>query len=366
MSEKIFTYCLLILTMFSCVTLPVFSQVSNEQLASKVSPSVVYLLTGEGGGRLQATGSGFIVKENGVLLTAYHLIKNAREVQVRLKSGEVFDKVELLGYDERRDVAALRIQAQGLTALPLANADAAQIGEKVFVISNPATLTWSASDGILSAIRMADEVPTAGAGYKILQFTAPVSAGSSGAPVVDAQGRALGIITSSQSGQNLNFAIPVQSVAGLAAATNGTALGAGTFLRPPTKAEAPASAAIANTIPEDQLRGAKTIRIRSNTEFFSASQLETKLINMPEFKALKLLLIDDYRGGDLVIEVDRPLFTFDFTYKVTDTRTSVILASGKVTAWDSVTAAPELAKQIVKKLQAPRANAEPGTQAKNK
>ncbi len=363
MSAKFFIHRFLNLTLLSVFALFVFAQTSNEQIVSKVSPAVVFILTGEGGGRLQSTGSGFIVKENGVLLTAYHLIKDAREVQVRLKSGEVFDKVELLGYDERRDVAALRIQAKGLPVLPLANAETAQIGEKVFVISNPSALTWSASDGILSAIRLADVVPTAGTGYNVMQFTAPVSAGSSGAPVVDAQGRVLGIVVFSRYGESLNFAIPVNSVAGLADATSGTPFGAGTFLRPPVKAEAPASAAIASVVAEDELRGAKTLRVSSNTEFFASSQLETALMNKPEFKALKLLIIDDYKGADLRIEVDRPLFTFDFTYKITDTRTNVILASGKVGAWDSVAATPELTNQIVKRLQAARV---PQQQAKAK
>jgi S1-C subfamily serine protease len=363
MTPKYFVLTLVLLVTF---LLPAAAQPANEQVMQKILPTVVFILAGDGGGRLQATGSGFIISEDGVILTALHLIKDAKEVQIRLKSGEVYDQVELLGIDRRRDVAALRIPAKGLPALPLVDAEAASIGEKVFVASHPGSLAWSPSEGILSALRLADEVPEAGTGFKVLQFTAPVSAGSSGAPVVDAQGRALGIVIAAARGQNLNFAIPVKSVAGLADAPISTLLGDGSSLRMPVKAESLTSAAIANTVVEDQLRGAKTLRIRSNTEFFSASQLETKLVNMPEFKAMKLLLLDDYKGGDLVIEIDRPLFTFDFTYKITDTRTSVILASGKITAVNSVAAAPELAQQVVKKLQAPRAKSEPATQPKAK
>jgi hypothetical protein len=343
--------------LLSLVWLPLFAisavaQLSNEQLSQKLAPAVVLILTGQGSGQLQATGSGFILKEDGVILTAFHLIKDAREVQVRLKSGEVYDQVELLGIDRRRDVAALRVRAKGLPVLSVADAEAAQVGEKIFTMSNAGALSWSASDGILSSIRMADDIPAAGTGFKVLQFTAPVSAGSSGAPIVDAQGRALGIIIASSRGQSLNFAIPVNNVAGLADVASGTPLGDGSSLRLPVKTESLTSAVIAETNADEQLRGARTLRIYSRTEFFSESQLENKLINHTDFKAMNLKLLDDYKGGD-------------FTYKITDTRTNVILATGKVAAWDSVTAAPELAKQIIKKLQTPRPKPTP-TSAKTK
>ena len=366
MSLKFFTSNSLTILLIASIAALAFSQPTNEQIIAQISPSVVYILTGNGGGQLKSTGSGFIVKENGVLLTAYHLIKDAREVQVRLKSGEVFDQVELLGFDSRRDVAALRIRAKGLPALPLVDLDSKQIGEKVYVVSNPLNLTWSASDGILSAIRMADEVPEAGTGYKLIQFTAPISQGSSGAPVVDSQGRALGIVIASTGGQITNLAIPSMSVAGLAEVAIGTPFGDGSALRKPVKVESPTSAAIAKTVPEEKIREAVTLRIYSGTEFFDCSQLEAALMSKQEFKDLKLLLIDGSPAGDLVIEINRPLFTFDFTYKITDNRTKVIVAAGKVGAWDSVTATPELANQIVKKLKAARLDAPPKAQAAKK
>ena len=75
---------------------------------------------------------------------------------------------------------------------------------------------------------MADEVPGAGSGYRLIQVTAPASPGSSGGVLVDERARALGIMTGSLSrGQNLNFAVPVDSVAGLATATGGTAFASG-------------------------------------------------------------------------------------------------------------------------------------------
>ncbi len=337
------------------------STVSSEQVIGKVSSSVAMVLVGQGAGRLEATGSGVIVRENGVLLTAYHLIKGAQEVQVRLKNGEVFDKVELLGVDERRDIAALRIAAKNLPVLPMASAE---VGQKVYAMSNPAGLTRSASDGLLSAIRLADEVPGAGNGYQLLQFSAPVSAGSSGGVLTDAQGRMLGIIIASRSGQNLNFAVPISSVLGLADSTTATPLGSGHNLQLPEPERPPSSAAVVSTNLTDRIREIKTVYVRTNTSYFEPVQLQNELRKRPEFAAWQLLLVDDVKVADAVIEVDRPLFTFTFTFTLTDKKTSVLLASGKITAWDGNAAAPGLAKEIVKQVKVARPLPEKKTQAK--
>jgi S1-C subfamily serine protease len=78
----------------------------------------VLILSGEGGGRLAAIGTGVIVRPNGVILTAFHAIKNAREVQVCLNTGDVYDQVVLLGSDERRDIVALKIPAGNFADSP--------------------------------------------------------------------------------------------------------------------------------------------------------------------------------------------------------------------------------------------------------
>ncbi len=333
------------------------TSITGEQIAERVSPSVALILTGMGGGRLESAGSGLIVRADGVILTAYHLIKDAREVQVRLKNGEAYDKVQLIAFDERRDVAALRIPATNLPLLPIAETDNARPGERVYTVSNPQMLSWTASDGVLSAMRLADEVPGAGSGYRLLQFTAPVSGGSSGGVLVDARGGALGLIVASASGQNLNFAIPLNSVMGLANAAGGTPLGDGNALRTPEPVRPPNSAAIARADPAEMLRTAQTIFITSNTDFFEPVQLQNALSKRTEFTTWKMMVVDGWQAGqlaDITIEVDRPLFTYTFTYKIKDQKTSVILATGKITAFDGNLAAPELAKEIIKRIKAVR------------
>src|SRR5207249_4028365 len=83
---------------------------TSEQVVERVAPAVVVILAGSGSVPV-ALGSGVIVRPDGIVMTAYHLIKDQPAVQVRLKNGETYDRVVVLGIDERRDVAALRIPA---------------------------------------------------------------------------------------------------------------------------------------------------------------------------------------------------------------------------------------------------------------
>lgn len=69
---------------------------SGDQVVERVSPSAVSILVGKGDGQLAGVGSGVVVRSDGVILTANHVVKGMREVQVRLKSGEIFDQVELI------------------------------------------------------------------------------------------------------------------------------------------------------------------------------------------------------------------------------------------------------------------------------
>ena len=94
------------------------------------------VLAGEGAGRLRSVATGVIIAKTGVLLTAYHVIKGALEVQIRTADGEVFDRVLLSGFDERRDVAALKISAGGLPALALGSAAKLAQGDPVYAVTN--------------------------------------------------------------------------------------------------------------------------------------------------------------------------------------------------------------------------------------
>lgn len=321
----------------------------GQVVLAKARAATVVVLAGEGAGRLRSIGTGVIVSKDGVILTALHAVKGALEVQVRLANGEVFDRVELLGMDERRDVAALKIPGSGLAMLTAGEGVGMAQGDAVYAVTNTNGLTWSATEGIVAAVRPAEEVAGAGSGYRLMQFTAPVGAGASGGALVNRSGEVVGIITRAQG--NAGLAVPVESVAGLAMAGPRVLLGSGAALELPQKAEEAApksSAAIASAEPKQILKGAKTIYFNSKTMFLTVDTLERALAGEKEWGKLGLTIVGDMRVADVVVEVDRPLFTYVHTFVMTDKRTSIVLGTGKQTAWDGTIASGGLAKEIVK------------------
>ena len=336
---------------------------SGDQVVERVSPAAVSILVGKGDGQLAGVASGVIIRGDGVILTPNHVVRGMREVQVRLKSGEVHDQVELIASDERRDVAALRIAATGLPVLPIGNSANVPSGATVFVVSNAVGLPWTASSGILSATRMADDVPGAGSGYRILQFTAPLAPGSSGGVLVDAEARILGIVVGSLSvGQNVNFAVPIDSIAGLGNASGGTRFDSGARLQPFGVKATSAAAARSNpaipvappglTLPRPEQRQIHTISVHSKTIYLRRERLQDDIHKTAMFPQLGVRFADYGQTADIAITVDRPVMTFDWTYTLVYQPRSLTLASGTVEATDEFDAGPKLAAVIVEQLGA--------------
>jgi hypothetical protein len=336
------------------------SGLSGDQVVERVSPSAVSILVGKGDGQLAGMGSGVIVRADGVILTANHVVKGMREAQVRLKTGEVYDHVELIASDERRDVVALRVPGTGLPVLPVGNSASAPSGATVFVVSNAVGLPGTASSGILSATRMADDIAGAGSGYRILQFTAPLAPGSSGGVLVDAEARMLGIVVGSFSvGQNINFAVPIDSVGGLANASGGTPFDSGARLQPANSRvtasaipAAPPAAAIppALALPHPEQRQIHSISVHSKTIYLRRERLQDDIQKVALFSRLDLRLTDYGQTADVAITVDRPVMTFDWTYTLVYQPQSITLASGSIEATDEFDAGPKLAAVIVDQL----------------
>jgi len=317
--------------------------------------ATVIILSGEGAGRLHSIATGVVISKDGVILTALHAIKGAAEVQIRLASGDVYDRVELLGTDERRDVAALKISAGALPALIPGSTSGIAQGDPVYAVTNADGLTWSATEGIVSAVRPADEVPGAGSGFRLLQFTAPVAPGASGGALVDRSGAIIGIITGGKG--HAAFAVPIENVLGLPDSGGRTALGSGAALQMPAQqaAEVPQSSdAIAGSDPKQILKNARTIYIQCKTSFLTVDTLDRALALEKDWERLGLTIVGDPRVADLLIEIDRPLFTYVHTFVISDKKTSIVLASGKVTAFDGTIASDGLAKDIVKIFSAAR------------
>ena len=336
------------------LTLPITAQQATSSpdtktIFERAKAATVVILSGEGAGRLNSVATGVIVSKDGVILTALHAVKGAAELQVRMSNGDVFDHVELLGSDERRDVAAIKIAAGSLPALVPGNTAELAQGEPVYAVTNAGGLTWSATEGILSAMRPADEVPGAGSGYRLLQFTAAVAPGSSGGALVDKSGALIGIIVGGSG--PAAFAVPIDSVVGLRDSGQRVAFGSGGSLQmPATTASAvpQSSAAIADAKPQKIVKDAKTIYVHSKTSWLTVDTLDRALAAQKDWPELGLTIVQDPQVADLLIEIDRPLFTYVHTFVISDKKTTIVLNSGKVTAFDGTAASGGIAKEIVK------------------
>jgi S1-C subfamily serine protease len=198
------------------------SQVAGAQaedtaaVLARVGPAVVTVLTT---GRIEGQGSGFIVQADGVVVTAWHVMVGASQVQVVLPSGAYLSVPGMLAGDQANDIAVLKVNGSGLPVVPLGDSDTMQRGHRVLVLGTPHGLELTASDGIVSApVR---EVPQLRLG-PVLQITASVSPGSSGGPVLNTHGEAVAIASwFRKDSQNLNFAVPINLVKRLLA-TAGT------------------------------------------------------------------------------------------------------------------------------------------------
>ena len=174
-----------------------------------------------------ATGSGFVLSEDGYVATNHHVIEKAAKdpsvpITVTFQNGDSY-KAKLVGSEAENDVAVLKIQAQGLKAVVLGDSDKLVVGEAVYAIGNPlGELTYTLTDGLVSAL---DRVITTGSGndansMNMLQTNCAINSGNSGGPLFNARGEVIGITTAKMSTsdkatatvEGLGFAIPINDV----------------------------------------------------------------------------------------------------------------------------------------------------------
>lgn len=194
-----------------CAAAPAMAQkvMSVAELVRTVKPAVVYIATFDSNGQQMGFGSGFVVDENGVIVTNLHVIKGSQALKVKMANGDVYDKVDIQGFDERRDIAVLRIRPfSKLPIVYLGDSDGVEIGEDAVAVGNPKGMENTVTKGVVSAFRQEE-------GYRLIQIDVSISPGSSGGPLFDLQGRVIGITTAQLRGegvQNLNFAVPINYV----------------------------------------------------------------------------------------------------------------------------------------------------------
>ncbi len=157
----------------------------------------------------QSLGSGFIISDDGYVLTNHHVIKGADEVIVRLNDRRQLD-ARVIGSDERSDVALLKIDATDLPTVPMGNSDIAEVGEWVLAIGSPFGFDYSVTAGIISAT---DRSLSNGTYVPFIQTDVAINPGNSGGPLFNLDGEVIGInsqiYTRSGGFMGLSFAIPM-------------------------------------------------------------------------------------------------------------------------------------------------------------
>jgi serine protease Do len=167
--------------------------------------------------RMQGTGSGFIIDENGHILTNHHVVQNALHVNVVLLDGREYT-AQVIGSDPSTDVAVIRIDRGSNERLPviqLGESDNLRVGDWVLALGNPMGLTFTATAGIVSAVgRSINILPGDARLEAFIQTDAAINPGNSGGPLVDLGGRVIGINTAIESPTGYfagaGFAIPIE------------------------------------------------------------------------------------------------------------------------------------------------------------
>lgn len=180
------------------------STLTARQIADKVLPSVVLIITQDENNNPISQGSGFVIGQ-GLVVSNLHVFERATNAIVKnVKTSEIAKAIEVVGMNAKEDICVIRIDNTKFPALSLGDSNSVKTGDEIYVASNPKGLEGSFTKGIISSLR--SEVG-------LFQIDASISSGSSGGVLVNQKSEAVGIVKSSLvSGQNLNFAIPINKL----------------------------------------------------------------------------------------------------------------------------------------------------------
>lgn len=167
-----------------------------------------------------ASGSGFVLTENGYILTNYHVVEDANSVKVTMYDNSSY-QADVIGYDSSNDVAVLKIDAENLTPVIIGDSDALNVGDSVVAIGNPlGELTFSLTSGSVSALDRPVTFSNSQT-MRLIQTDCAINSGNSGGALFNMYGEVIGITnakysasgsSTSASIENIGFAIPINTV----------------------------------------------------------------------------------------------------------------------------------------------------------
>jgi S1-C subfamily serine protease len=203
------------------------SALTAEQIYKQDAPAVVQITATSTtpGQTAESLGSGFVVDKVGHIITNYHVVQGASKVQVSFSSRDQLT-ARVVGQDPSTDTAVLKVDAhsRALTPLPLGNSDLVTVGDPVYAIGNPFGFVRTLTTGVVSALQRTIEAPNTLGIEHAIQTDAAINHGNSGGPLIDSQGRAIGVTsqistgaTGQQGNVGIGFAIPINTVRNVAA-----------------------------------------------------------------------------------------------------------------------------------------------------
>jgi S1-C subfamily serine protease len=165
----------------------------------------------------QGAGSGVVIDQQGLIVTAAHVVAGTSTVEIRFVTGERVS-AQVLGTDEANDIALLRVDRlpEGVPVAVLGDSDRVQVGDVVVAIGSPFGLSGTVTQGIVSAVNRSWNPPGDRLRTGLIQTDAPINPGNSGGPLFDAQGEVIGITTRIESpirgNVGIGFAVPSNTV----------------------------------------------------------------------------------------------------------------------------------------------------------
>jgi len=182
---------------------------SVERLFERARPSLAVITVPGRDGRQQGLGSGFVVAADGLIATNMHVIGQGRPIAVQMADGKRYNVTSVHASDQFLDLAILRVDADGLSPLPLGDSESLKQGQGVVALGNPQGLRHSVVSGVVSGRREIEE-------RSMIQLAIPLEPGNSGGPLLDRQGRVRGILTmKSAVTANLGFAVGINELKSL-------------------------------------------------------------------------------------------------------------------------------------------------------
>ena len=192
-----------------------------SDLYARVSPSVVHVTSRVitvdffwGAMPSEGTGSGFIIDNEGHILTNYHVVEGAESVEVIL-SDETQVSAQIVGVDPPNDLAVLKISVPDgkLIPVPLGDSDTLRVGQRAIAIGNPFGLDRTLTTGVISALGRPLQKDENTVIYNVIQTDAAINPGNSGGPLLNARGEVIGVNTAiRQNAEGIGFAVTVDTV----------------------------------------------------------------------------------------------------------------------------------------------------------